>query len=668
MGALVRIAFLVAVLLTSGAVVQAVDDMDGDGVVDLDDNCPSVPNADQLDTDLDGVGDACDNCPATSNPDQADDDYVPNGFPRPRVINDSSLQAGAVHAADLDGDGDLDVLGAAWVDRGVSWYENLNGEGDFGPKRVISDDLHGRHSITTSDVDDDGDLDVIDASYHSVHYYRNLDGLGNFGLRSTIEFDHFLEGWTDVEVADLDNDGDEDVIASSYEMDLMGWFERLTSDPVWAEFDQLSSGDGVYAIDSADLDDDDDIDLLSASTLDHTIAWHRNPYPNPYGYGRIKISDEAIHAYDVFPADVDGDGDLDVLSASGGDDKIAWYENRDGAGDFGPTQIITTSCSNPRSVHGADLDGDGDTDVLTACFWGDRFLWFENLSGDGATWATHVLLDSSGGAYDIRTADLDDDGDPDILTASWEDDTILWFANGDTDGVGNVCDNCPADANADQADPDGDGLGDVCDNCPDTPNMDQTDADVDSVGDACDNCPADVNPDQADADLDGVGDICDNCLDVVNADQSDADGDGLGDACDNCPSTDNVDQVDGDGDGAGDACDCAPSDDSVFDTPHEVMNVRWSGKTTMEWESGAPQSGSNIAYDVIRGGLAELPVGSGASEVCARSGVVGTVWHELLPLPVGSGVYYLVRGTNPCGIGSYGTDSDGSLRSSAACD
>jgi hypothetical protein len=75
----------------------------------------------------------------------------------------------------------------------------------------------------------------------------------------------------------------------------------------------------------------------------------------------------------------------------------------------------------------------------------------------------------------------------------------------DGDGLDNTADNCPTDANADQADTDGDGEGDVCD---DTPNGTQDD-DSDGVLNDVDNCPGVYNSDQADADGDGIGDVCD---------------------------------------------------------------------------------------------------------------------------------------------------------------
>ena len=88
------------------------------------------------------------------------------------------------------------------------------------------------------------------------------------------------------------------------------------------------------------------------------------------------ISTAAKGAWSVYAADVDGDGDTDVLSASSGDNKIAWYENM-GAGRFTP-HTISTAAKGARSVYAADLDGDGDTDVLSASSGDSKIAWYEN--------------------------------------------------------------------------------------------------------------------------------------------------------------------------------------------------------------------------------------------------------------------------------------------------
>ncbi len=71
----------------------------------------------------------------------------------------------------------------------------------------------------------------------------------------------------------------------------------------------------------------------------------------------------------VHVADIDGDGDMDVLAdakliSTGREATIVWYENTDGRGHFGPQRVITAEVTSRQPVYAADVDGDGDVDVL----------------------------------------------------------------------------------------------------------------------------------------------------------------------------------------------------------------------------------------------------------------------------------------------------------------
>jgi hypothetical protein len=191
-------------------------------------------------------------------------------------------------------------------------------------------------------------------------------------------------------------------------------------------------------------------------------------------------------------------------------------------------------------------------------------------------------------------------------------------ADADSDTIPDATDNCPNNANTNQANNDGDALGDVCDpdddndgvldvsdNCSFTANADQANNDGDAFGDLCDpdddndglndgmdNCPLIVNPDQANLDNDALGDLCDqdddgdgvndvtdNCPLIVNPGQANLDNDALGDLCDadddndgfddisdNCPVVNNPDQLNSDNDALGDLCDPDDDNDGVIDT------------------------------------------------------------------------------------------------------
>ena len=148
------------------------------------------------------------------------------------------------------------------------------------------------------------------------------------------------------------------------------------------------------------------------------------------------------------------------------------------------------------------------------------------------------------------------------------------------------------------------------------------DADEDTIPDEQDNCPDDANVDQADFDEDGVGDVCDNCPDDANANQADGDGDLVGTICDNCPDDANADQADSDGDGNGDACDLCPGEDDNFDGD----------------ENGVPDCQEVDVPEGLR--ISEIRIdqpGSDSDEYFELQGPVGTNLEGISYIVIGDG-------------------------------
>ncbi|MCP4711420.1 MAG: hypothetical protein GY869_22600, partial [Planctomycetes bacterium] len=230
-----------------------------------------------------------------------------------------------------------------------------------------------------------------------------------------------------VDAADIDGDGDPDLISASYGDNTIAWHEN-TDDvrATWLQHEICTTADGAQSIHAADLDGDGDPDVLSASFENDKIAWYQNT--NGQGdFGSPQDIATADGAMSVFAIDLDGDNDLDVLSASQNDDKIAWYENTDGQGNFGPPQVITTTADGAMSVYAADLDGDGDSDIISASFEDDKIAWYENTNGLGNFGAPQEISAMADGAMSVYATDVDGDGDLDVLSASQNDNKIAWY-------------------------------------------------------------------------------------------------------------------------------------------------------------------------------------------------------------------------------------------------
>lgn len=125
---------------------------------------------------------------------------------------------------------------------------------------------------------------------------------------------------------------------------------------------------------------------------------------------------------------------------------------------------------------------------------------------------------------------------------------------------------------------------------------------------------------------------------------------------------------DADGDGAANQADCAPFDPGAFAAPGEVAGDAVSADgATYSWAPVASLAGSGTVYDVARGALGELPVGSGATESCLATDLQASSVTDGDTPPTGGGFYYVVRARNACGTGTYGHASSGAERITTAC-
>jgi hypothetical protein len=123
-----------------------------------------------------------------------------------------------------------------------------------------------------------------------------------------------------------------------------------------------------------------------------------------------------------------------------------------------------------------------------------------------------------------------------------------------------------------------------------------------------------------------------------------------------------------DGDGVRNLSDCAPENPIAWSVPAEVSGVGFGiDLQTLSWSSLAAQAGPALTYDLMRGFLSQLPAGGGAAETCVVPDTPSTQASDSTPPATGTGFYYLVRGTNVCGVGTYGQTSSGAPRLTTAC-
>jgi VCBS repeat protein len=478
-----------------------------------------------------------------------------------RLVSTSAPNADGIAAGDVDGDGDVDIVTGEYAIGSIAWYENNGASPPAWTKHIVGG-ANGAINVAVGDADGDGDADVFSANLNDegINFYENLGG----------------------------------------------------TPPAWTRR-ALADDGGAWGVDAADVDGDlDAIGGLMNTACSPSpcvgVKWYDNDGARPPRFTPRAVSPGFVGALSVQGADVDGDGGIDILSVDNGGNRVLWYENDGARPPAWTPRVIAPTALDPWGLFSADIDRDGDLDVLTASIGDDSLVWHENDGARPPNWTAHPLPSTTDGPTSVTAADLDSDGDVDVICGS-NDTTLAWYEN---DGgpspafVEHRIGSCVSPLAIDAARVDGD-------------------ADTDVI------CASNFDP--------GRVHLFDNGANFLETD----------------------------GDGVRDDLDCAPADVTTFAEPGDVRGVRLTTNASLAWTPASLLAGAGTVHDVIRGSLARLPVGSDPGEICLVAGSPAVSLSVDGDPPVGTGFYYIVRGRNACGVGSYGFGTSASERISAAC-
>lgn len=330
-----------------------------------------------------------------------------------------------ISSADMNGDKLKDIVTGGW------WYKNPGNLSNRWVRNTIGDPLNNMAAIY--DFDKDGNMDVLgtkgkgsesDNAFVWAHnngkgrftIFNNIpDGSGDF-LQGTVVDSFRIVG--KLEAALSWHDGSAGVTALT-----------IPGDPVneiWT-WNQVSTSSQAEGLSAGDIDSDGKVDILIGT------KWLRNEVTFWSAYTLFNTDDSPDRNR---LADIDGDGDLDAVvgfEAISRPGKLAWYEQGIRATDLWTEHVIETIIG-PMSVDVADIDKDGDIDVVAGEHnlldpSSARLYIFENKDGAGAAWTKHLVFQGDEHHDGTQLVDIDADGDLDIISIGWSHGRILLYEN-----------------------------------------------------------------------------------------------------------------------------------------------------------------------------------------------------------------------------------------------
>lgn len=368
-----------------------------------------------------------------------------------QTVASSVIQVRDVVAGDLDGDGDVDLLSGAGTGN-LGWHENMGGN-QFAFHLIDSQMISPIESVLLVDLDRDGDLDAVRGGGNLISWFIN-DGTGSFGAETVVtDTATVAMNIREIEAADMDGDGNLDLLSVSADDDKLLMFKNLGAGVFDAPVTISTSRGQPETLAAADVDGDGDMDVVVGAFEIQTLLWLENQQSTTFVEHVIDDFTRDAAIFDIVTADVDSDGDIDIVVTQESFLSPLGYRNQ-GNGDFtftfssNPSTLALYVQSGTQStsvqtgagrLDPADIDGNGALDFVFGSDSGDPFVW---ASANFGSPGRQVVSDSLGidGAFAM---DSDNDGDLDLIAYSRERGLIQLFESDATPVQGDSKENAP---------------------------------------------------------------------------------------------------------------------------------------------------------------------------------------------------------------------------------
>lgn len=186
----------------------------------------------------------------------------------------------------------------------------------------------------------------------------------------------------------------------------------------------------AFAVAAADLDADGDLDLTSCDTDKGNFYWFENDGRGKFQKRHVQLNEPGWFERHAV-GDINGDKRPDIAVVKNQAGHLVWFENsgHPARDDAWKRHVITTDLMRAYDVALVDLNGDGRLDAAASAWVGNHFAWFENPGPDGfdQEWKKRLIDENINETRNIRVADFNGDGRPDLLGTARTAPLLAWY-------------------------------------------------------------------------------------------------------------------------------------------------------------------------------------------------------------------------------------------------